>query len=391
MARDIWKLRNGLLFIDFVVSFSFFMFIPYLSTNLSELRGFSASFIGLVLAIRIAAQQGLAIWGGLLADQLGYKTMAITGFIIRGLGFIGMGYASNEIAILASGALAGLGGAFFSPALRATIAYYSRPKEQKGTYALMNIAENVGAVLGPMFGVIFYKVQFDILSLITGGLFFIIGLVYIRIPDTPVHQHESTWIGQISYILKDKRFMPVFFGMIPFYFIYQQLFLSIPMIAQKYTGSSNWIFPVVTILIVLFQIPLIQIIESKSIWYIISISYLFAAVLFIPLSISTNLISILLCLIGISIATMMLLPSYQTLSVSTAPSNLVAGYLGFSNISMAIGGTLGNLMGGALLDFFSSINQENLFWLFLMILSLLPIIVLKVVKIKYIIHINEKV
>ncbi|WP_169864726.1 MFS transporter [Sutcliffiella halmapala] len=386
-----WNVRNCVLFIDFIASFSFYLFIPYLATYFSESKGYSVSFIGGVLAIRIIAQQGLAIWGGLLADRLGYKTMALIGFVIRGLGFIGMGYASNGGALIASAALSGLGGAFFSPALRATIAYYSTPEKQKEAYGLMNMVENAGAVLGPMFGMFLYHVPFDRLSILTGGLFLIMSLFYIRIPSIPVVDGHARWFTQISYIMKDKQFMFIFFGMIPFYFIHQQLYLSLPIVANSYTGSSNWIFPVVTILIIFFQMPFIKLIEKKRTTSIFFLSYLCMALLFIPLSIVPNLFSILLCLMGISLGTMILLPSYQAISVRSAPNGLVAAYLGFSTIAMAIGGTLGNIFGGALFDYFISINQQYLFWICISLLSLFPVIVICARKIKIHYQLKEKV
>lgn len=355
------------------------MFIPYISTYFSESRGYSVSFIGWILAIRITAQQGLAILGGLLAERFGNKTIAIIGFVMRGIGFMGLGIGTHGLTILISAALSGLGGAFFSPSLRATLAFYSNPIKQKDTYALMNMVENLGAVLGPMFGMILYKNQFDTLSFVTGGIFFVIALIYTKIPDFKVEPTSVKWISKISQIVKDRQYISVFFIMIPFYFMNQQLYLSIPIIAEKDTGSSSWLFPIFTLLIIFFQFPVSKIVEKRSIWFIFLNSYLIMALLFIPLSIFSNMYSIILSLIGISIGNMMLLPCYHSISISLAPSKgLVAAYIGFSNISMAIGGTLGNVLGGDIFGYLNSINQPNLFWLFLCLLSLLSVMIVSI-------------
>lgn len=364
------------------------MFVPFISTYFSETRGFSVSFIGIVLAIRIATQQGLAMWGGYLADRLGNTTVARLGFFIRGLGFIGIGIASNGAIVLASAALSGLGGALFSPSLRAAIAYNSNPESQKESYAMMNIAENTGAVLGPMFGSFFFNEQFAIVSITTGGLFFILSIYCGSIPNVSTSGRNPTFIAQVTSIVKDKNFLFLFFGMIPYYFINQQLYISIPIVAQKNIGSTNWIFPFVTLLVVFFQMSIIKSIAKKSAPFIFSLSYFCMSLFLIPLCISVNLISIMLCLVGISLGTMLLVPSYQTLTIRSAPIKLVASYLGFSSLAMAIGGISGNIIGGALLDYFIFANQQELFWIMLFVLSIIPLIVLSVMnkkgKVEYI-------
>lgn len=155
--------------------------------------------------------------------------------------------------------------------------------------------------------------------------------------------------------------------------------MDIKHIAEKDTGSSNWIFPVVTLLIIFFQFPVSKIIDKKSKQFILLTSYLITALLFIPLSIITNFYTIILSIVGISIGTMMLLPSYQSISVNLAPSRgLVAAYLGFSNISMAIGGTLGNVLGGEMFDYLISMNRLKLFWIFMSLLSLFSVLIVGV-------------
>ncbi len=58
---------------SFSINCGFYMLYPYLTVYFRDDLGFAAWAIGLILGIRVLSQQGMTIFGGTLADRVGYK------------------------------------------------------------------------------------------------------------------------------------------------------------------------------------------------------------------------------------------------------------------------------------------------------------------------------
>jgi MFS transporter, DHA1 family, multidrug resistance protein len=365
-----------ILLLQFVSFFTFFMFVPFLSTYFNQGVGFSLGFVGFILAIRILSQQGLMIVGGALADRLGYKKITVLGFFLRGIGFASMGLTTNGFLVIIAAILSGLGGALFSPALKANLTSLTPENKHKEIFSLMNIIENAGTVLGPLAGLYFSIDDFKILSILSGLLFLILCIVAIFLPKVSKQLNTKTWTQEFVEIIKDKSFVGLTVSLIPFHFMYQQLYLTLPIISDKVTGSSGWVFTFVTLVIIIFQWPVLLMIKDKKIHSLFYFSYITILVFIIPITFGHNVTSLLLVLTGIAIGSITLLPLFQSYIAYNSPKESLAAYFGFSNLAMAIGGSLGNLIGGMIYDYFVQIGQPEKFWIVIGILNLLPILIL---------------
>jgi MFS transporter, DHA1 family, multidrug resistance protein len=371
-----------ILIIQFIAFFTFFLFVPFISTYFSKSAGFTISFIGLILAIRIISQQGLMIVGGFLADRFGYKPIAICGFLLRGLGFIGVGLTINPSLVLLAAGLSGLGGAMFSPALKASITSFTPSEQHKDAFSLLNILENTGTVLGPLAGLYFKAEQFLMLCIVSGILFGLMSLLVLFLPNHSVPKKNDSWIRESTKIFRNKSFMLIVLSLMPFHFLYQQLYLTLPIVANQATGSSGWIFSFVTVLVIFFQWHISRYSNHKSLKRIFILSYAVLFITLMPIAFGTSLWTILLILVGLSFGSMMLLPAFQSYVAHIAPQESLAAYFGFSNMAMAIGGSLGNLFGGMLHDYFVRVHKPQLFWILLCVLTIPPIV--GAVRLKYV-------
>lgn len=352
------------------------MFVPTISTHFNQTVGFSVGFVGLILAVRIISQQGIMIIGGFLADRIGFKRTALIGFLMRGIGFASLGLTTHPMLIIVAAILTGLGGALFSPALKANLTALTPPERHKEVFSLMNIVENAGTVLGPLAGLYFKDESFLILSVLAGGLFVFLSIVVFFLPQATLPSKTSSWIQESTDIVKNKQFMLLTISLVPFHFIYQQLYLTIPIVADKVSGSSGWIFSYVTIIIILFQWPLLLYTKKRRIEHLFICSYFVILAMLLPNAIENQLWSLVLTLTGIAIGAMVLLPVFQSYVAKIAPKESLGAYFGFSNMAMALGGSLGNLAGGFLYDFFVKIHSPDKFWLALSLFTLLPIVLL---------------
>jgi DHA1 family multidrug resistance protein-like MFS transporter len=68
----------------------------------------------------------------------------------------------------------------------------------------------------------------------------------------------------------------------------------------------------------------------------------------------------------------MLLPAFHSYVARVAPKESLASYFGFSNLAMAVGGSLSNLLGGILYNVFTQNHVTGLFWIGLSMLAFLP-------------------
>jgi len=363
-----------IILIQFIAFFTFFMFVPFISTYFVNQLDFSLAFVGTVLSLRIISQQGLMMFGGFLADRFGYKKLAISGFICRGIGFIGLGLTDQPLLIIIAIALSGFGGALFIPALKATLTMFTPLDKHKEAFSIMNIVENVGTVMGPLAGLFFKEEDFFLLCLISGSLFWVIGFIALFLPNPPLLKQHGSWIEKSLKIIRHRSFILLVCTLIPFHFIYQQLYLTFPIISEKLTGSSSWIFSFVTVNIILLQMPVLHWFKDRSMRSIFVLPYLFMGLSFVILGYSEQTLPLITALISIAFGSMVLLPSFQDYVAYIAPKESLAAYFGFSNMAMAIGGSLGNLLGGVLYDLFIEISKPQWFWLLLSIICILPII-----------------
>jgi len=74
-----------------LMNLGFFLFVPLIALHFAKGLGFTAAAIGLVLALRQVAQQGLDLFGGAFADRFGARLAMVIGCVIRATGFVGIG------------------------------------------------------------------------------------------------------------------------------------------------------------------------------------------------------------------------------------------------------------------------------------------------------------
>ena len=78
-----------------------------------------------------------------------------------------------------------------------------------------------------------------------------------------------------------------------------------------------------------------------------------------------------------SLGTMIVFPTQQTLVARIAPPALLGSYFGFSAISLGVGGAVGSVIGGWLVDAGARLDFPALPWLTLFVVSLLTAVGLR--------------
>lgn len=159
-----------------VFNVGFYAIVPFLVVALREEHGQSAAAIGVILGARTFSQQGLFVVGGFLVDRWGSRVLIVVGCLLRAVGFSVLLLADHFLTLLLGAIVTGLAGALFSPAVEARLAREERPGGGSPFVWLMAVGE-VGALVGPLVGVLLFSRGFDTSLLFGVALFAVTGLV----------------------------------------------------------------------------------------------------------------------------------------------------------------------------------------------------------------------
>lgn len=160
----------------------FSLVIPFLAIHMTDTLHLSAALVGAILGTRMAAQQGMFVFGGALGDRFGARNMVLLGLCVRVVGLLVVGIAVSPTGLLVGVVLIGVAAALFAPAVEATNAAYGRQLEDAGVlprtelFAIEQVFSRVGTALGPVIGTALLLVPF-LWTAVTASLIFIALLI----------------------------------------------------------------------------------------------------------------------------------------------------------------------------------------------------------------------
>lgn len=346
----------------------FFMVIPLISVHYVNGLGWAASSIGVILAVRQFTQQGLAVFGGMLSDKIGPKSLICNGLFLRALGFTAMAWAESFWLLMGACVLAALGGALFEAPRSAAITAFTTNENRAGFYSLVGVVGGLGMTVGPLVGTALIKMDFSFVCLMAGACFFLNYILMVTmLPKVAAPASDGNMLTGISLAFHDRHFIIFTILLIGFWFLWAQINITLPLVATAMTGTTDsvgWMYALNSGLIVILQYPLVRILERKLqpltiLWIGMGVMSLGLALV----SFAAN-IGIFLCCIAIySIGGMLISPTQQTVTAEMASPSAVGAYFGVNMLSLAVGGSLGNGIGSWLYDIALSLNWPQLPWI----------------------------
>ncbi|CCK26214.1 transport system permease [Streptomyces davaonensis JCM 4913] len=253
-----------LLLTQLAFNIGFFAVLPFLSTHLGQGIGMAGWLVGLVLGLRTFSQQGLFVVGGALADRYGIRPVVLAGCALRITGFAWLAFAERTWAVIGAVLLIGFAAALFSPAVESEVARQAVVHEREGgsrtrVLALLTVAGQAGAFVGPLLGALLLSVDFRAVCLGGAGIFVLVlaghaWLLPQRIPGRPrVHVR-----GGIGPLLRNRRFLALCCAYGAYLLAYNQLYLALPAEVERVAGSQAplaWLFALSSLLVVTTQLP----------------------------------------------------------------------------------------------------------------------------------------
>ena len=345
------------------------MVIPLLAVHYVDGLGWPAAAIGIVLAVRQFTQQGLGVFGGIVADRIGVKGLVMAGLLLRALGFGMMAWASTMPLLLLSAFFAACGGALFEAPQRAASVTLTLPEERTRYFAVQSTTSSIGTALGPLIGTFLLRYSFEWVAL-TAASFYVIAcaLTLIWLPSTgKTEESAQTLFSGLQWALNDRTFMTFTAASAGMWFMWVQFSVALPLQATDVTGTADsvsWTYMINAGLSIVLQYPLVGLLSR---WLkpvpmlglgMVLMAFGLGAIAFVH---STPLL--LACVVLNVLGTLLAMPSQQTASADLANPLALGSYFGVGALSLAFGGGFGNLAGGYLYDLGQALAWPALPWL----------------------------
>lgn len=288
MARYLPETRT-LLGAQLIFNLGFYAVIPFLAGAMGGDYGLDAAAVGLVLGARTFSQQGMFLFGGLLADRWGARRAILTGCLVRIAGYATLAAASDFTLFLLGAVLTGAGGALFSPALESQLSQAdhvdrtdskqtgrtnqagARAHPQKGrrsVFVWLAITGEIGALLGPLLGVALLGWGFD--AALTAGIAVFAAvtvLLWFRLPAAPRQANQAGAGGagpgpgrsrNALACLRNRRFVAFCLIAGTSMLAYNQLYFAFPLELDRRGLDSSWLamlFLLASVMTLLLQLP----------------------------------------------------------------------------------------------------------------------------------------
>ena len=242
---------------QFGINVGFYMLLPFLASYMSHDLGYSAAVVGLVLGVRNLSQQGMFLLGGTAADRLGCRPMIILGCALRVVAFGLFAFLTSLPGLVVAVVLTGLAGAFFNPAVR-TYLMHEAGERRAEAFSVFNVFAHAGTLVGPLLGAALLAVDFRLVVLVACLAFALLTIAQVLVlPRREVAPQSGGVLDSWREVVTNRRFLAFTLALSAYFGLYNQLYLTIPLEAQRVSGLS-WaitaVFVVSTVLGVFGQV-----------------------------------------------------------------------------------------------------------------------------------------
>lgn len=356
---------TGLLVYTFFMVCGFAMLMPLVAIHFVNDLGLAAAAVGASLAVRQTVQQGLAVFGGVLADRFGVRPMIGTGVLLRAAGFASLAIADDIGTLTISLIVSAIGGALFEAPYQAAIAALSTPQTRPRYYAMSNWVSGVASTIGPLIGVFLLRYDFGWVCAVAAGCFALNFVVAtLLLPPIAVPERPPALSRGLELVGRDRRFLVFVALMTGYWFVGVQINISFPLLAERLTQSADSVgimFALSAALTVVFQYSLVEWLGRRLNPPAMLAGGLAVMAFGAAVTAFAPNFAVFLCGVAtFALGAIVTRPSQQTMIANMANPQALGAFLGVSSLSLAIGGGIGNVVGGWLVE---PAQQQHWPWL----------------------------
>lgn len=379
--RPFWVANVTELFERLSYYAAFAVIVRYLHENLK----FSTTEAG-----TLAGQFGtwvwiLAIFGGTIADRLGFRRALSLAYLILTAAYFTMGsLAANWLAPVRNAVpltvfvtvvmiLPALGIAMVKPCVVGTTARASKENVRSIGYSIYYTLVNIGGAAGPLTaswvqGHMSVENVFRVAAFSVFIMFFAVLLLFKEPKKTD--EVQVTSIGQtvrnFGTVISNPRFMLFLLIFSGYWIVYWQIFLSLPIYVHDYINPDTDTARMLStgpILVIALTVAISVALRKMPAFRAVTLGTLISALAWIVLIIYPSVPGGYLTLAVVALGEIILSPRYYEYVSLLAPSGQQGTYMGFAFLPIGIGAFIGGPLGGALLHHFGEVQHKPaLFW-----------------------------
>jgi len=341
----------------------------------------------------------LAIFGGAIADRLGFRrALSLAYLILSGsyflLGSIGAPWLApvrNAVPLVVLVTvvlmLPALGIALVKPCVVGTTARSSHENVRSIGYSIYYTLVNIGGFIGPLVASWVHKnlsVEnvFRIAALCVFAMFFGV-LLFFKEPRQEVgHRTASAaeTLRNFWKVLTNPKFMVFLLIFSGFWIVYWQEFITLPIYVHDYINDkadTERMLATGPAIVIALTVAMSVFTQKMAAFRAVILGTFIAMIAFAILAIHPTVAAAYATLALIALGELTQQPRYYDYISRLAPTGQQGTYMGFAFLPLGIGAFLAGRIGGALLHYFGEVRrQPQLFWWALTAIGILTTLLL---------------
>jgi proton-dependent oligopeptide transporter, POT family len=364
---------------------SYYAVFATLARYLHETLAFPTEQAATLTGIFGGAVWVMAVFGGALADRIGFRRALSTAYFILTcayfmVGSIGAPWLAPVRGAIPLGLLAGiilflpaLGIALVKPSVVGTTARASKSNVRSIGYAIYYTMVNIGSTLGPVLAgwahARMAPQSVFMLAALSVFLMFIAVLVFFREPRGERSEPVAS-LGQVARnfvtVLGNGKFVIFLLIFSGYWIVFWQQYIILPIYIHDYVDpNANTELILVTdpLIVITFTVLLSALTRALPALRAIIIGTLITSLAWLAIVVHASVIAAILSLVVLAIGEIMQSPRYYEYISRLAPPGQQGTYMGFAFLPIGIGSLVGGPFGGMLLHQFGEVmHKPALIW-----------------------------
>ncbi|OGS41521.1 MAG: hypothetical protein A3K67_00970 [Euryarchaeota archaeon RBG_16_62_10] len=335
---------------------AFGLIIPFLTIYMVDGIGLVEFLAGIVLMGYTISGIPAMIFGGMLADKIGRRTVLLSSLGLMSLTMLLYFFAVDFWTFFVIALADSFVGSMYMPAANAMIADVIPSPNRPKAFSMLRIAWNVGIVFGPVLGAMIVaalplKWLFVFGSAILMGAFC---MNFVFIPETkPEDTGEEATFRKVFALTRDRPFFLISALSGVFWFFFSQWMSVLPLYATRDLEIKEYLFGLVFAVSALMTVMLQISVTERAVNYprsaVLMSGQLIASAGFALIFFAWDFASLLACVMIITAGELLYMSIISAVIADLAPEDKRGIYMGFSGFVQTLGSGIGFFFGMTLL------------------------------------------
>jgi POT family proton-dependent oligopeptide transporter len=361
---------------------SYYAVFSTLALYLHDTLGFATTAAASLSGIFGGAVWVMAIFGGTLADRIGFRRALSTAYFILAcayflVGSIGAPWLAPVRAVLPLGVVAGvilflpaLGVALVKPSVVGTTARASNENVRSIGYSIYYSMVNIGSTLGPFLaGWLHARLPAEAVFLIAAlsvFLMFFVVLIFFKEPRAAASGSAGNPIANFATVLGNWRFMLFLVIFSGYWIVFWQQYLILPIYIQNYVdANANTAMILITdpLIVITCTVLLNAVTRRLPPLAAVTIGTLVTSLGWLIIAAQASVIAAVFSLVLVALGEITQSPRYYEYISRLAPEGQQGTYMGFAFLPIGIGSIVGGWFGGTVVHHYGEVlHQPAMIW-----------------------------